>query len=222
VIVDGQLVPARWIVGADGGNSQVRRWAGLNACARQSLRYGFRRHYCVAPRSEFMELHWGDGCQLYITPVAAQEVCVVLISKDQRLRLDQALPQFPEVEGWLRTAACATLERGGVTATRRLKNVCGRNVALIGDASGSVDAITGEGLCLLFQQAMALSEALAAGDLSLYSTEYNRIGRRPRLMANLMLTLDHRTRLRRLVMRTLTSHPKVFGGMLRFHVGRAA
>ena len=36
VIADGRLVRARWIVGADGGQSPVRRWAGLDACrARQ-------------------------------------------------------------------------------------------------------------------------------------------------------------------------------------------
>ena len=34
------------------------------------------------------------------------------------------------------------------------------NVALIGDASGTVDAITGEGLCLAFSQAMVLAECL--------------------------------------------------------------
>ena len=36
----------------------------------------------VAPWSEFMEIHWGDGCQVYITPVSPEEVCVVLISRD--------------------------------------------------------------------------------------------------------------------------------------------
>jgi menaquinone-9 beta-reductase len=200
----------------------VRRWAGLDACIHQSVRFGFRRHYQVAPRSEFMELHWGDGCQLYITPVGRCEVCVVLISKDQRLRLDDALPQFPQVSAWLRSAEGASPERGGVSATRRLRAVCGGRVALIGDASGSVDAITGEGLCLLFQQAMALGEAFAADDLSLYSARHRHIGRRPRFMADLMLALDRRTRLRSLVMHTLTSHPELFAGMLRFHVGQAA
>ena len=49
-------------------------------------------------------------------------------------------------------------ERGAVTATSRLKAVVRGNVALIGDASGSVDAITGEGLCQAFQQSEALVE----------------------------------------------------------------
>jgi len=73
VIVDGRVVHARWIVGADGGESPVRRWAGLDACERDSRRFGFRRHYRTAPWSEFMEIHWSDGCQLYITPVAPKK-----------------------------------------------------------------------------------------------------------------------------------------------------
>jgi len=218
VIADGSVVRSRWIVGADGGHSAVRRWAGLDACGRDSRRYGFRRHYRVGAWSEFMEIHWGDGCQLYITPVSASEVCVVLISRNQRLRLDDALPQFPEVAR--RLAGCeATLERGGVSASRRLKAVIRGNVALVGDASGSVDAITGEGLCLLFQQAAALAASLEAEDLSRYQAEHRRIGKRPEFMADLMLFLDTRGRLRRRTIRALASKPALFRSMLALHVG---
>ena len=52
--------------------------------------------------------------------------------------------------------------RGTPALTRRLERVHRDNVALVGDASGSVDAITGAGLCLAFQQAERLGEALAA------------------------------------------------------------
>ena len=218
--IDGSPVESRWIVGADGGSSAVRKWAGLDASTRQSVRFGFRRHYHVEPWSEYMELQWGDACQLYITPVSPREICAVLISRDQRLRLDTALAQFPRAAARLRAGGSATLERGGVSATRRLRAVCRGNVALVGDASGSVDAITGEGLCLLFQHATALAEAFAAGDLSLYSAAHRKIGRRPQWMSDLMLTIDGRTRLRGMVMRALAAHPRLFAEMLRFHVGQ--
>jgi flavin-dependent dehydrogenase len=224
VHADGGLVRARWIVGADGGQSPVRRWANLDACVHESRRFGFRRHFAVAPWSEFMEIHWGDRCQLYITPVAAREVCVVLLSGNPCQRLDDALPQFPEV---LRRV-CGTenhpahVERGGISTSRRLKSVYRGKVALVGDASGSVDAITGEGLCLLFQHGLALAGALEAGDLAIYQAEHRRIGRRPQLMADLMLLLDSRSRLRRRAMRAFDSHPALFARVLAMHIGEVS
>ncbi len=211
-------IRARWIIGADGGRSTVRRWAGLEASHRNSRRFGFRRHYRIAPWSEHMEIHWGAECQLYVTPVAADEVCTVVISHDPHLRLDDALPQFGAVARRLASAA-SDPERGGVTSTRRLKSVCRGNVALIGDASGSVDAITGEGLCLLFQQAVALAGALENGDLTRYQSEHRRIGRRPAFMADLMLLLDGRPRLCAATLATLAARPGLFARLLALHVG---
>jgi flavin-dependent dehydrogenase len=219
VLAGDRLVRARWIAGADGGNSPVRRWAGLDACTHESGRFGSRRHYTVSPWSPYMEIHWGNRCQLYITPVAAHEICVVLISHNHRLRLEDVLPGFPEVRRRLASAVPSNPQRGAVTASRRLKAVCRGNVALVGDASGSVDAITGEGLCLLFQQAVALAEALEAGDLGLYQASHRAIGRRPARMAALMLLLDRFGGLRSRTIRAFAGRPHLFGGMLAMHVG---
>ena len=144
---------------------------------------------------------------------------MALISSDQRLRLEEALPRFPEVERYLAGGEPTNVQRGGVTATRRLKSVFRGNVALVGDASGSVDAITGEGLCLLFQQAVALADALEAGELSLYQDAHRRIGRRPEWMAQLMLLLDRNGGLRSRVLRAFAARPSLFEGMLAMHVG---
>ncbi len=221
-VVDGSLLRARWVVGADGGQSAVRRWAGLDDRLRDSRRYGFRRHYRMTPWADFMELHWADGCQLYITPVSRNEVCVVLISSDFRLRLDDALDRFPEAARRLAGAGPATLERGGVSASRRLRAVTRGNVALVGDASGSVNAITGEGLCLLFQHAESVADAMRAGDLKTYEAAHRKIGRRPALMADLMLAMSERRGLRRRVVRAMASKPKLFAGMLAMHVGKSS
>jgi menaquinone-9 beta-reductase len=219
VMAGERRVVTRWIAGADGGSSTVRGWAGLDAAHRVSRRYGFRRHYRVAAWNDHMEIHWGDGCQLYITPVAEREVCVVLISRDAGARLEAALPRFPKVARRLAEAEAVNAERGGVSASRNLKSVWRGNVALIGDASGSVDAITGEGLCLLFQQATALAGAIEAGDLSIYQDEHRRIGRRPRFMAWMMLLMDRRNGLRHRAIRALASSPRLFAQMLAAHVG---
>ena len=88
----------RWIVGADGSNSSVRHAAGLDAASSESFRFGFRRHYRVAPWTDFVEVHWGSRCQLYVTPVSGDEVGIALLSRDSHLRLDTALHEFPELQ----------------------------------------------------------------------------------------------------------------------------
>ena len=89
----------------------------------------------------------------------------------------------------------------------------------MGDASGSVDAITGEGLRLSFEQAFALAEALSSGDLSRYQAAHHRLARRPALMANLMLSLDRCAWLRRRALRALAAEPRIFAKQLAMHVG---
>lgn len=62
VAVDGRDVRADFVVAADGQNSETRCAWGLNTVVRERRRYCFRRHYRIAPRSPYMELHWGPGC----------------------------------------------------------------------------------------------------------------------------------------------------------------
>ena len=63
VQVGKDLFQSKWIVGADGSNSRVRRWARLDASYRPRLRYAFRRHYRVTPWTDHMEVHWGSAAK---------------------------------------------------------------------------------------------------------------------------------------------------------------
>jgi flavin-dependent dehydrogenase len=219
VDLGSRTLHARWIVGADGGRSAVRAFAGLHTSHPESLRFGFRRHYRVQDPGDFMEVHWGDACQLYLTPVGPRDLCAVVLSRDPQLRLDEVLPQFPEAAARLAAGSALNRERGGVSVTRRLRAVTRGNVALVGDASGSVDAITGNGICLLFQQALVLADAMEAGNLGIYQAAHRKIGRRPAMMSNLMLLLDRRRRLRNRAIGAMAAEPRLFESMLAMHVG---
>lgn len=210
---------ARWIIGADGYSSRVRKWAGLERWRRRKERYGFRAHYRLPPWSEYVEVYWHPEFQIYVAPVAADEVLVALLCRDPHLRIDEALASFPELQEQLGDAPRSTTERGGISATRKLWVVTQGSVALIGDASGSVDAITGEGLGLAFRQALALADALAAGNLDLYEAAHQRLARRPRFFAELLLLLDGRPELQDRALRYLGRHPQVFRFLLAWHVG---
>lgn len=220
VSAPGQI-DAKWLIGADGIGSGVRKWAGLDACARDSRRYGFRIHHRLAPWTDYVEIHWAEGCQIYITPVAEDEVSIALLCRDPKQRVGDALRMFPEVAERLHGAEQTSRERGALTASRRLRRVTRGNIALIGDASGSVDAISGEGLCLGFRQALGLAEAISKQNLNLYESAHRRLARRPRFIADLMLTMDRRPSLRRRALRALAKHPELFGGLLAMHVGAA-
>jgi menaquinone-9 beta-reductase len=219
VIVGSQLFRSRWIVGADGGHSLVRQWAGLDDYVYDRTRFAFRRHYRIAPWTDCMELHWGPKCQIYITPVAEDEICVALISRDPHLRLDDALTAFPSLARRFDDAETTSIERGAISSTRKLRRVYRDRVCLVGDASGTVDAITGEGLCLSFSQAELLADCLEKNDLARYQHVHRKLATRPMMMARLMLSLDWKLPFRQRVMRAFRSDPSLFARLLSMHVG---
>lgn len=215
-------VACDWIVGADGERSLVRGWAGLEAARPPLHRFGFRHHFEVVPWTDLVEVYWCREAQVFVTPVGPSEVCVALISRESRPRLDDLFLICPELARRLGGAPVTTAERGGISASRRLPAVTTGRLALIGEASGSIDAVTGEGLSLIFEQALALADALAAGDLSRYEAAHRRILRAPAVMARLLLAMDRSPWLRRRALRAFTVEPALFSRLLALHVGARA
>jgi flavin-dependent dehydrogenase len=212
---------ARWIVGTDGQGSRVRRWSGLEATKRSKQRHASRRHYRVQPWSNYVEIHWGTHVQAYVTPIGTEEVCIVITSElAEHASFDRALKELPKLKEHLAGTELSSRERGAVTSMHLLRNVQRRNVALVGDASGGVDAITGEGLRLAFRQAFALADAMSANNLMQYQQVHSQLARRPRGMGNLMLWLGRNPRIRSRVIRAMESKPEVFARLLATHVGR--
>src|SRR5262249_53979176 len=121
VHVPGAFVPARWIIGADGSGSRVRRWSGLDHAVREKRRFAARRHYWVAPWSEFAEIFWGRSAQAYVTPVSEGEVCVVVLAERAAgMDFDRFLKECPELADRLAEAEVCGRERGAVTLMHSL------------------------------------------------------------------------------------------------------
>jgi flavin-dependent dehydrogenase len=221
-MLGGRIMTAKWIVGADGINSRIRRWTGLEPGSRKEVRFAQTRHFRMKPWTDCMEIHWGRKMQAYVTPLGQEEICLALISRDPRVRLEEAWGQFPRLESKLKDADVSSSGRGAITVTRGLDRVYKGNIVLMGDASGSVDAITGEGLCQSFRQALAFADALEAGDLESYQAAHRRLAWRPNLMGRLLLRLDQYSSVRKRALRALAKTPDLFSRLLAIHVGEAS
>ncbi len=80
--------------------------------AANRSRYGFRRHYRVRPWTDFVEVYWGPGCQMYVTGVAHDEMLIGLLTRDPHMRLNDALPRFPDLARKLAGAATSARSAG--------------------------------------------------------------------------------------------------------------
>jgi flavin-dependent dehydrogenase len=213
-------VRPRFIIGADGHQSRVRAWAGLDRSVTSARRIGLRQHFAITPWIDLVEVYWSDHGQAYVTPVSPTEICIAFVADHKFSSIQHALSHFPQLQQRLRSARPSNTPRGSITLSRKLHRVTRGDIALIGDASGSVDAVTGEGLGLCFRQALALGEALRAGNLAQYQQAHLDLQRRPHFMARTMLLLDSSPRLRNRALNALQRRPQIFQQLLGIHVGQ--
>ena len=215
--LNGVVFPFRWLVGADGQRSTVRKWSGLGPRRVRSARFGFRCHFAVAPWSEFVEVYWGERCQIYVTPTGPEEINVAVLTSDPKMRVERALQHFPTVARRLGDAHRISEDTGCQTVLEYPRCVAQGNVALVGDASFTVDGITGQGMSLALQQALRLGEALAAEHLALYRVAHGQLIEGPARMARLLLLLDRQAWLRRKALRMFAENPNLFARMISSH-----
>ena len=227
VVCGGERMRYGLIVGADGQSSRVRRWAGLDAGVVINKRFGFRQHFAVAPWSPYVEVHWGATSQAYVAPVSSEVVCVISMARDPQFRMADVLKELPWLTAKLRGGKPEMMpldaERGGVMNTRRFHHVSRGRVVLVGDASGSVDAITGEGLAMGFRQGLLLADCLSSAGFDYGLAQYDRLHPQilhvPHVMARAMLLMDRYPILRERAMRMLAGKPELLARMLGVHVG---
>lgn len=217
VETDEGLFAARWIVGADGLSSQVRQWAGLGEKRGRVGRFGVRRHFAVTPWTDLVEVYWASGCEAYVTPVSGQEVGVALLWSGEKAGFDRHLENFPKLREQLAAATPTTRDRGAGPLAQGARVVCRGRVALVGDAAGYLDAITGEGLSLAFHQATALAAAIRCEDLGAYARQWRRLSAVPFAFIRALLVAERRPWLRRRLIRTLADEPELFARLLAIH-----
>jgi flavin-dependent dehydrogenase len=214
----GTAIEADFFVIADGLCSTLAAASGFRERACSSKRYASRQQFRCAPWSNQVEVHWRDREQLYVTPLGEDEVGVTLLTRTRGRKLSDALPDFPVVRNRLAGTARTSSMRGAVTRTHSRREVIRGNVAVLGDASGAVDAVTGEGLLSALEQANALADAIAAREPHRYAARHRQIAKGPKRMARLLLLLDRYPWLERRFVARMAERPERFAALLRVHL----
>jgi flavin-dependent dehydrogenase len=214
VTVDGHR--ASWLVAADGLHSPVRRRLGLDGPPARNRRFGLRRHFRVEPWTSFVEVHWSPTAEAYLTPVAPDLLGVAILSA-HRAGFDEQLAGFPEL--CARLVEPAGPVRGAGPLRQRVRARVAGRVLLVGDASGYVDALTGEGLALAFAQARAAVASIADGVPARYEREWHVLTRRYRLLTESLLAASRAGPVRRALVPTAGRLPGVFGAVVNALAG---
>jgi flavin-dependent dehydrogenase len=180
-------IRARYLVGADGLHSTVRRLAGLDSPApRRAARYGLRRHFAITPWTDHVEVWWGAMSEAYLTPVDGETLGVAFLST-RRASYDDQLAAHPALAARLRAAHAVTPVRGAGPLRQRCRRVVAGRVLLVGDAAGYVDALTGEGIAVSLAAADELANCLVADRPGDYDAAWRRASRRYRLLTHTLL-----------------------------------
>lgn len=210
---------ARYGVVADGLMSPLRARMGLNLPPRLPPRVGVRRHFRLRPWSPFVEVHWAEHAEAYVTPVADDLVGIAILYRQDAPSPDRGqapferwLALFPDLLARLGAPPPehGSAARGAGPFEQRVKaRVVGR-VMLVGDASGYLDPLTGEGVRLALEEGEAMVAAVRADRPADYERAWRRVARRYLWMTSGLLWVGRHALTRRLILPVCQAVPGVF------------
>ena len=200
VITERGVFEAPFLIGADGARSMFHPAFGVDARIARK-RVGFSSHWKGALTSP-SEVHVTAfrGGELYVAPVESGLTLASLLL-NRRFVVEQEFSmsgmsdflrsRFPERFGRAQRVGPIL---GAYPLSTRVNRVAGPDWLLVGDAAGSVDAISGEGVSLALRGAEIAAECLEDGwDAAMYA-ERVRVMRRPieRLTGVMLFLARHR------------------------------
>lgn len=231
VVTDAGALEAEVLIAADGLHSGLRAAQGLAIEDAGPKRFGLRRHFRIAPFGSRVEVHFGPGVEAYVTPAGRERVGIAFLWRDGdvpgRVGFDELLARFPVLAERVRGAPYDSETMGAGPLLQRVKRLCAPRFALLGDAAGYVDAITGEGLSLAFVAAESLARVLpdvikAGGAVEAFGpyeeevrAEFEPYAR----LASALVWAAQRPGLRKFLIARIVGRPSVFSFALRSALG---
>lgn len=212
-----RTLTVRALVAADGLHSPLRRALGWEGAPARVVRFGLRRHLELQWPAR-VEVHFAEGVEAYLTPAGANRTGVAFLWEPHalgpRASFASLLAHFPALERRFAGAPFASEAMGAGPLQQNVTRTVGEGVALLGDAAGYVDALTGEGLSLAFHGARVLAGALATepveAALRTYEREASRAFARYGRLTHALLALARRPKLRRTALHALEVAPFAF------------
>lgn len=168
VISKGVERRARWVVGADGASSALRRSLQLERID-EPKRVGVRVHFRnISPEAQIhdIQVFLRPGYEVYVTPLPDRQLLVAALTCEgnaAKLRNNFWFwcANEPLLRSWLRGAVQSSPLMGRTSLRRRLAALpLPHGLTFIGDAAGSSDPITAGGISLALRDAELLAQAL--------------------------------------------------------------
>lgn len=164
-------IRARLLIGADGRKSSTARLLGLSLPVRRSrtaIHIDRPAREATAPRGEMHVFR--DGTYIGLNPIGERTLNLSLVCEPSELRhrsaaaaINARLAASPHLSRLLEPLPLNA--RPGVTfpANARVRTAATRDAALVGDASGYIDPLTGEGIFGALWTAEALTRRVVDG-----------------------------------------------------------
>ena len=167
----GETISTRLLIGADGRKSRVAKLLQL-AIAPWQERVALHVDVpSLTPTEPFGEMHvFTDGTYIGLNPIGTNTLNVSALCDPTELRSTTAMEfinQRTQSSTHLRSRIAPLTNVASVRATfpaaASVRDVVANNAALVGDASGFLDPLTGEGIYQALWTARALATEVSAG-----------------------------------------------------------
>ena len=204
-------IRARFLIGADGLHSVVRHQLGLEIGRKKAerQRFGIRQHFAVKPWSDCVEVYWLPNAEVYVTPVDDGTVGVAILGSD-KMHFEEIISRIPKLNDQISYVDSTSKLRGAGPLRQRVRARSVGRALLVGDASGYVDALTGEGLQVGFAEAEAAVRAVVHNDLKSYEAQWRKVTRSYRLLAGGLLWAASNRGIRPVIVPSAQAVPPVF------------
>lgn len=164
-------VAARVLVGADGRKSSTARMLGLSLPVRRSRAAIHIDRPSRQATSPFGQMHvFADGTYIGVNPIHADTVNISLVCDPAELRatsvveaINRRLAISPYLASLIEPLPDGVRPGATFPAGARVRRAATEDAALVGDASGYIDPLTGEGIYAALWTADELATGLMVG-----------------------------------------------------------